>query len=175
MNPIDKEDFKTIIEDARARHAAVINLIFFTDRQAMTLLRLYLTFGIASASGAVASFGTNAAVPKALGYALLAAAGCMVIGIFFCLRAMQTTTINFPGRPANFWQWALNREREEVIKAYLENLVEKNALNDTTVEKTGKAYGRAKGIAFITPLIALAVGLAYLYAPPDLLTRYWPH
>lgn len=49
----EKTDWKLVIEDARTRHAAVVNLIYFTDSQAMNLLRLYVT--VASAFGTVGS------------------------------------------------------------------------------------------------------------------------
>jgi hypothetical protein len=49
------EQWRFAIEDARARHEAILTLIYATDRQAMSMLSLYVTLGLATASVFVAS------------------------------------------------------------------------------------------------------------------------
>ncbi len=67
---LEKDDFKTGIEDVRARHAAVVSLIYLADRQALQLLRSYVTLGIATASGAAAGLSGATMVPRAAGWGI---------------------------------------------------------------------------------------------------------
>ncbi len=157
MQTLDKDDFRTILEDARARHAAVVALIYFNDTQAMNLLRLYLTIGVAAASGAIAALTNNTAIPVATGWALAAATIVMLFGSFLCLLAMASGTINLPGRDPDFWLWGLNPqiEKPEVLKRYLENLSEKAEVNRKLSERSGIALTYAK-YCVVAAIIAAA-------------------
>lgn len=163
MNAIDGTDFRTIIEDARARHSAVVALIYFTDTQAMNLLRLYLTVGIATVSGAAALLPRTDTL-HFVGYALAAASVVLVIGSGFCMRAMQSGLVNLPGRPADFWSWAIRPDVDHrlAITEYLKNLEEKGALNDALSARNAWALTYAKACSVVTPCIAFAVWAAAL-------------
>src|SRR4051812_13959654 len=101
-----KDDLRTVIEDARARHSAIVGLIQETDRQGSSLLRVFATLGIACASGAAASFAAQPILPRPVGFALTAAAMLLSIGAGFCFGAMRSGIINLPGRGPDFWLWA---------------------------------------------------------------------
>lgn len=64
MTLLDKTDFRTVIEDARARQAARVALIHANDNKSIALLRLYMTIGIASASGAIALITVSSPFPR---------------------------------------------------------------------------------------------------------------
>ena len=50
MSEFDK--LKLALDDIRARRKALLDLIVLADQQAMGYLRLYVTLGLATASGA---------------------------------------------------------------------------------------------------------------------------
>ena len=58
----------------------VVALIYFTDQQAMSLLRLYVTLSIATVSGAAAGFSGMSSIPLTAAWALLASTIVFVIG-----------------------------------------------------------------------------------------------
>ncbi len=157
MQTLDKDDFRTILEDARARHAAVVALIYFNDTQAMNLLRLYLTVGVATLSGAIAALTKDTVIPIATGWALAATTGVMLFGSILCLLAMASGTINLPGRDADFWLWGLDPqvEKTDVLKRYLENLKEKAETNRGLTERSGIALKYAK-YCVVAAIIAAA-------------------
>src|SRR4051812_44797217 len=105
MALLDKVEFRTAIEDARARQSARIALIATNHAKAYALLRIYMTVGTATASGAIALL-TSQTPRAALGWALFAATAVTVAGAAACLAAMRAGDIGLPGRDADFWQWA---------------------------------------------------------------------
>lgn len=162
MPTIEDTEFRTIIEDARVRHAAGVALIMATDSQAMALMRLYVTVGIATASGAAAGLSTAATfVPHAVGAALAAATLAVVAGAGFCLRTMGSGEINLPGRDPDFWQWARHPgvDRTSILSAYLSALENGARINSAMNQKGAFALKRAKLCALIAPLAALMAGV----------------
>lgn len=159
------EDLKIAIDDARARHAAIVQLIYFTDSQAMSLLNYYTTIGVAAATGAVAALSTDTILPRAAGWALASAVPFSVAAALLCFFAMRTTRINLPGREADFWIWGMNPaiDRKRVFIEYLNNLKSKNELNTRTNERTGRTLRAAKISGIAIPLISLASGLFALW------------
>lgn len=153
---VEKDEFRNVVDDARARHAAVVALIYFTDQQAMALLRLYVTLGIATASGAAAALA-GTFIPRSVGWGLGAATFVLIIGAWLCIRAMRSREINLPGRGPDFWLWALRSDvsRADVLKAYLENLAEKTKKNAAINLENGKAFQYAKVCSLLTPAAAL--------------------
>lgn len=118
-----KIDLKTVLDDVRARDAAILNLLLVTDQRALALFRIYVTLAAALGSAAVASVVGQGKPPLAENWvahsASVAAIG-LLIGCAFCLSSMKTAKIAFPGKGAEFWQWATGDvEEPEVIKAYL--------------------------------------------------------
>ncbi len=55
MDELSDDQLKVAIDDARARQAALLQSIYFNDQQALRLLRLYVTLGLAAAAGAISS------------------------------------------------------------------------------------------------------------------------
>jgi hypothetical protein len=166
MDDLAKDDLRTVIEDARARHAAVVALIYVTDSQAMSLLRLYGTLAIATASATAAGLAPGSIVSKPLAAAAAGATAVLVLGCAFCLHAMMVgAKINLPGRGADFWLWALDPDvtRARILTAYLDNLKERGALNDRVNTRTARALRYAKFCAIAAPPVALLCGgLAFL-------------
>ena len=164
MAALAESEFRTIIEDARTRHAAVVALMYVTDTQAMSLLRLYVTLGIATASATAAGFGPSAMFARPVAWALAVGAIIFMIGAAFCLRALRPSKINLPGRKAEFWTWAMlpNVERDTVLAAYLDNLQEKGAMNDGCNARAADALKWAKRCGAIAPLGALLLGATAL-------------
>lgn len=162
MATLADTEFRTVIEDARARHAAVVALIYTTDTQAMALLRLYVTLGIAAASGAAAGFGASAAITRPAAWALVVGAVIFVIGAGLCLRALRSAAINLPGRKPDFWEWAMlpNIDRAAVLAAYLDNLKVKGIANDRCNASSATALKWAKRCGAVAPLGALLAAAA---------------
>jgi hypothetical protein len=151
------ENWKVAIEDARHRHAAVVNLIYFTDNQAMALLRLYVTVGVAAAAGGAAVLSPNGVIPVVVGWALIAVVVVLGIGSAFCLIAMQAVPLNLPGRGAEFWLWAMDEaiDGAQASRNYLENLEKKQGQNNVLNKRTSKALARARLCGSVAPVAAL--------------------
>lgn len=162
---LSNDDWKIALDDARKRHEALTALILFTDTQALNLLKLYLTLGIAAASGAFAGLTSLAVIPFAVSCALIGASLLMLIGSFFCFEAMATVNVSLPGRDAEFWLWAAREDvpREEAFRAYLENLIPKSTQNRNTNRETALALNRAKMCAVLTPLAMLLAGAVAIF------------
>jgi hypothetical protein len=154
-----------VLEDLRVRHQAVVDLIYFTDTQATTLLQLYVTVGLAIATAGVTSIAGAAPLPIAAGWGLVCATAPLLLGCHFCLVATgaRTHNLNLPGRGADFWTWAAHEavEDSDVIAAYLANLQVKQAANNEVNAKTAAALKRAKTAGAAAPIVFLvSAGLA---------------
>lgn len=154
---LDSNDARIALDDARARHAAVVALIYFTEQQAMGLLRLYTTLSLAAASAAAAGFLHTAQLPRPLQFALLGATAVLLFGAGNCLAAMKSAAISLPGRDPDFWIWATEESvtREQWIEAYLSNLNGKAKANRDLNKRSARALARAKLCAIAAPLAAL--------------------
>lgn len=155
-----------VLEDLRARHQAVVDLIYFTDTQATTLLQLYVTVGLAIATGGVTALAGAAPLPIAAGWGLVAATAPLLAGCYFCLLATgaRSYNLNLPGRGAEFWSWAALEgvDQRMVLEAYLGNLRDKQAANNQVNTQTAAALKRAKYAGAATPLVfVLASALAF--------------
>jgi hypothetical protein len=161
----DVNEIRLAIEDARARHAAVVALIYFTDTQAMGLLRLYATLALATASGGTVTFTSHAPFSRSLALALAAATMVLVVGAAFCLRAMRSGVISLPGRPADFWLWAMGPDvnQHDWSRKYLDNLAEKASLNEKLNAGSARALQLAKFCALILPIATAAGGAAGIF------------
>jgi hypothetical protein len=161
--PWYESEFKVIIEDARTRHAAVITLMYSLDAQALALLRLYATVGIATGSGAVAGLiESTTAIPRPLAWSLLSITVVLTIGSVLCLLCLRSIRINLPGRDPDFWQWAINSDTtsSQVLLAYLENLKIKAADNLSSNFISSQALKWAKACCVVAPLVGVVVGLS---------------
>lgn len=166
MTIADTIDSKTVIEDARARHAALVQVIQFIDRQATALMRLYVMIGIASASGAAAGLAAQSLIPRPAGFAFAGAVVISVVGAAMCMRAnLMPSDISLPGRGPEFWQWALQHEASGrvVLDAYLSNLAERTERNRTLNVKVARALSWAKRFSLLYPPASLGAGLAAIY------------
>lgn len=165
MGSLSDGEFRTVIEDARARHAAVVALIYAADAQALSLMRLYVTLSIAAVSGAAASLGQTALFPRPVMWALILTAAIFVIGTAFCLRTLRSTNLNLPGRTGDFWQWAISNDvdRTAVLEAYLDNVEKKGKMNNDISASSGNALKWAKRCGVVAPVVALLTGAAAHY------------
>ena len=161
LNP---DDWKVAIEDARTRHKAIVDLIYFTEQQAMGLLRLYITLAVAAASAAIAAWSKGSVVPPEVGVALATSSIILVLGSWYCFKAMETAEINMPGRDAEFWIWANHEDvpQYQILEKYLEELQEKHALNRGVNVSSARAFHNAKLTGVSVPIGALAAGLVAL-------------
>jgi len=160
------DELKLVLDDARHRQAAMLQLIYFTDQQALGLLRLYITLGIAAATGAVAILAPGSWLPPSASLALAASALALQIGCYFCFRAMRTAEISLPGRGADFWKAALASEcrLRDVMDQYLEDLEEGQGRDQLTNRQSAKALARAKLAGPAAAALALAVFIVSLAA-----------
>ncbi|MEP9349161.1 hypothetical protein [Xanthobacter sp. KR7-225] len=159
--------FAAALEDARERHKAVYELIRFTDQQAMALLNLYCTLGVASASGAAASLGRDAIIPLPVGSALGVAALFFILGAGCCFRVLASATINLPGREAGFWTWANSYPTlglSEILAAYLDGVADREAMNNGVNATGAKWLGRARLFGLIAPFTSLCIAIGTWYA-----------
>lgn len=160
----DKYDPRIVFDDARARHAGVVALIMAKEVRALALLRIYVTIGVAAAAGAIGVFFTTtstAALPRPIGWALIAIVVGLSIGSFACFRAMRSDPVNLPGRLGDFWLGAIDpaRSTAEVLTAYLTNLQDKSDQNDNLNKRLARWLDWAKWAGLLTPLAALFAGV----------------
>lgn len=150
------------MDDLRARHQAVVDLIYFTDHQATALLQLYVTVALAAGAGAITAFTGDQLLTKAAGWGLLLALAPLAVGCFYCLRASSTATLNLPGRGADFWKWASRDDvsEQEALRAYLDNLEAKQAANNQINGRTAGALRRAKQAGIAAAAVGVFAGLA---------------
>ncbi|THK35641.1 hypothetical protein EHS39_23725 [Ensifer sp. MPMI2T] len=158
------DDFKVALDDARARHTALVNLILFTDQKAMAVFRLYVTLGIGAGITAAAGFFRDDELLQFSRWSMLATAEWLAIGALFCFRAMSRSSINLPGRGAEFWQWAMLPQHgaEDVAEAYFAELLETQKANRSLNERTASALDIAVKMGIATPLITAIAGAAPL-------------
>jgi branched-subunit amino acid ABC-type transport system permease component len=158
---LEKDDFRTVIEDARTRHGALVTLIYATDQQATALLRLCSTIAVAVASGALAGLTNSGVISRPLGYALAAATAVLTLGAALCLKTLQASIISLPGRTPDFWQWAMHPDvdRRAVLIAYLDNLKDKRSINSDLNIKAAAALKWAKYCVAAAAPLALLTGL----------------
>jgi len=149
------------MDDLRARHQAVVDLIYFTDQQATALLQLYVTIALASGAGAITAFTGDQLLTKAAGWGLLMALAPLAVGCHYCLRASSTAALNLPGRGAEFWLWASRDDVSETdaLAAYLENLAAKQQANNQVNASTAGALRRAKQSGIAAAIVGVAAGL----------------
>lgn len=162
---LDPDDWSTAIDDARARHAAGVGLIYASDTQALALLSLFSTLGLAAAAGVAATIPTKSTLPGPLGWCLVASVLILTLASWHCFKALGKAAINLPGRGAEFWLWAAAsiETREEVFRLYLRDLEENQALNRALNKRQADHLGLTKLSATLTPVAALAVGLLASY------------
>jgi hypothetical protein len=151
------------IDDARVRLQSLVDLILFTDQQAMTLLSVYVTLGTAAAGIALTALSSEPLIPVSAGWGMAAAAIMLFAGAILCLRAAApVATFPLAGEGADFWLWAV-RERIDLQATTLKYLERLEA--STTISRELNRLGAselkvAKRLGLATPLVALASGVA---------------
>lgn len=160
---LEPDQLKFAAEDARARHTALVQLIYFTEQQATSLLRLYITLAVAAASAAVAGWGGQSIISGPLTWGLGAAAIVLIAASMQCYRAMAPAEIGLPGRGPEFWLWALNDDGvdyKHALTTYLRNLDETINKDRETNRRAGAALKWAKRIGIGAAPAAVIVGAA---------------
>ena len=152
---LNDEQLQFAVEDARTRHEAVVNLIYQTDQKAVSLLSLYVTLALATASGFVGSILATPVVPSGFAVPLFVATLGFVLGAYMCFRTLQASKINLPGRQAKFWLWAMheNVTPAHAFQSYLENLQSKSDQNNALNLKTSKSLRWAHRLGIARPLL----------------------
>lgn len=164
---LEKDDWKIAIEDARFRQNALMQLIYAGDRQALSLLRLFLTLAVAAAGGALSIFLGTWSLPIEAAWALSAASALLLGSAVSCTLAIMGGAVNLAGRGAEFWLWAAEKSvtREEAFIAYLQNLEAKHETNKVRNLKQARALMVAKIGGLIATPIAAAIGAsAYFWS-----------
>jgi hypothetical protein len=159
---LTSEEWRFAIEDARTRHAGMLELVAATDQQAMSLISLYVTLGLATASGFVASIAHDGAIPDVLTFPLLGATIMFVLGTYNCFKTLETARVNLPGRTADFWLWASSDKITSVkaFQEYLTVLQSKHALNDSLNLNCALSVRKARQYGLAAPVVAVAIGIA---------------
>jgi len=163
---VKPDDFKIILDDVRARHMALVNLILFTDQKAMAVFRLYVTLGIAAAATAATGFFREDQLLQFARWPLIITAAWLAIGALYCFHAMTRPSINLPGRGPEFWEWALKPENEtiEVVNAYLSELRERQQVNRKLNDDAAGSLAVAIWVGITTPAItALPAAVSILF------------
>lgn len=153
-------DLKIVLDDVRARDVALVNLITFTDRQAMALFRVYVTVGAATAVAAASGILGVDPLLHFAGPSTAAIALTLALACYFCLRAMVPTEIGLPGRPAEFWQWSIDERvhLEDVLSYYLDQAKAVQDRNRKTNKRGAAALTWAKRLGIMAPAAGLLVG-----------------
>jgi hypothetical protein len=163
MMALSVEDLRFAVDDARRRHAALVDLIHALDRQALGFLQLYIALSGGALSGMVAILFTanSAGFPHMLGYFLYGFAMFTVIGAIHCVIAMWPAKINMPGHLPEFWIWADRDDvgAERAYRAYLNDLVCPALRNEKVNASMAWHLTRAKINGVIAPLAGIAIGL----------------
>ncbi len=156
---LNEEQKRFAIEDARTRQGAIVALILATDQQAIALLSLYVTLGLATTSAMIGGLSSPTFLPPGLILPLLAATIMFLVGAYYCFRTIATATISNPGREPNFWLWAARDDitADAAFAAYLENLQVKYDHNFALNERNAQRAKRAKQMGIAAPLAAILV------------------
>jgi hypothetical protein len=155
---ISPDLMKIGIEDARARHGAIVNLILSLDAQAMGLLRLYVPVAIAAGTAAIAAFSPGSSIPKPVGAALAMIALALIVASWFCFKVMRSEKINLPGRGPDFWIRAPEFEISEMYQAYMTELVRHQRDNNDLNKASADHLKWAKVFAILSPGLGLVIG-----------------
>lgn len=154
-----------LLDDLRARNHALVELIKFTDQQAMVLLQMYAGVGVAAGAGALAALTSDILLLQALGWAGLFAVAPLFVGCIYCLRATMVDSFVLPGRGADFWHWASQDavEHGEAFEAYFVSQIQAQEMNRAVNATTAGALKRAKYCALWATFGAVPVaGIALL-------------
>lgn len=154
----EADDIRFALTDANSRQEALLNLLYQTDQRALGLISLYFTLSIATGSVAVTGLSDGNSIPISLVVGLAISAAIFFVGGLFCLRAMKTQSVGFPGRGPEFWLWAIENDVEFTSAAteYLKELDRNIRLNRDNNQDSALAMKRAK----MCGAVALSAGLA---------------
>lgn len=158
---LEKDELKIAVEDARARQAALVQLVYFIDTQAMNFLRTYITIQAGTVSAIAIAAGSSWSFKVPLLGSLLGLLVSTLIGSFYCFHTMRTVSITLPGRGSEFWKWGLDDEvpHDDVAVAYMDSLEETMTKNRAINEASSKALEKAKLFGMLSPFVGLGGGL----------------
>lgn len=160
------DDRKFAIEDARVRHAALVDLIKFNDQKSITLLSLYITLGVATVGYASTYFGSEPPIAGFVAAGALGAAASLFVGSIFCFRTMKTVALTLPGRGYDFWDAAFSSSTltfVEVTNDYVLRALETQAILRKVNAASANDLRSAKFFGLASPVIALIVGAGAAY------------
>lgn len=118
-----KPELKNILDDVRARDAALLGMIVAIDNHALALFRSFTTLTVALATASVigatsSTIRIDALVIWGTGVAALG----LAIASWYCILSIRSSKLGVPGKNADFWQWALRDDVNDahLIEKYLE-------------------------------------------------------
>ncbi|MCV9934774.1 hypothetical protein OIU35_00215 [Boseaceae bacterium BT-24-1] len=162
-------ELKNILDDVRARDAALLNMIVAIDNHSLALFRIYVTLAVALASAAVVgSASTTGRVDAWTVWGAGSAALGLALACHFCILSIRSVKLGVPGKNADFWQWAIREDvtYEAMLEAYLQysdqTQQQNYRVNDHSTKclKIAKRLGVASVIVGGTIALAGATGLA---------------
>jgi hypothetical protein len=164
---LERDELKIAVEDARARQAALVQLLYFIDTQAMNFLRTYITIEAAAVSAIVAASASSWSFKPELIASAFGMLLTLITGSYFCFHTMRTVNITLPGRGPDFWLWGLDRAvpHDEVAIEYMNSLNETMQRNRQINEKSSKSLELAKLFGVLSPFVGLGGGLVAAACP----------
>lgn len=149
-----KVDLKILLDDVRARDAALLSMLLTTDRQAMALFRVYVPLAAALVSAALAAtFKVYWYLDGWIATGAGSAALVLALACWYCIQAMKTATVAVPGKGAEFWQWATRDDIDEdvALAAYLDQSLKGQDNNFKVNRRSSNCLRMAKrlGVASI--------------------------
>ena len=142
-------DPKIILDDIRARDVALLNMLLATDRQAVSLFRVYVTMAAALVSAAVAGvLKQGHTVDVWLTSGVVIAASGLALACWLCIRAIRTAQVGMPGKGAEFWLWARREDVNEdvALDAYLSQSLAAQDINLEVNRRSSSCLRKAKRV-----------------------------
>lgn len=161
-----KFDPKIMLDDIRARDVALQNMLLATDRQAVSLFRVYVTLAAAIISASVAGIMRDDSLIDSwvlIGVGLTASG--LALACWFCIWAIRTAKVGLPGKGAEFWQWARRDDIEDdvALDAYLAQTLEAQSVNLEVNRRSSSCLRKAKRLgvwSVIAGATIILVGLS---------------
>jgi hypothetical protein len=160
---LDKDELKIAIEDARARQAAVIQLQYFLDTQAMNFLRMFITIQAALVTATVAIWGGQdwTQFKAVLVGSSIGVFFALIVGTGYCFRVMRTMQVTLPGRDPNFWLWGLDKTvtHDEVAVGYMQDIEQATITHSEANEQSAHAFKLVKIWGVSAPFFGVLGGV----------------
>ncbi|MCF1502948.1 hypothetical protein L0F51_04105 [Afifella sp. H1R] len=151
---MDIENAKFAVTDTHMRTSSLVGLTKFNDQQAMSLLQLYVTVGLAALAGALATADDGS---RLFGWPATVGLGVFAVAVFSGavlshLSMKPCRDVPFAGGGADWWLWALRDGAVDMESALLDALERANEKQQKFLEfqrTSAKRLTRARQSALI--------------------------